>query len=180
MNGQRLKEILQDHGITGRDLAKLLKRHERGVYGWYTKPFVKKKVIEKIIAVTKLDSEIFYPLEHQVNEPDLLYKSLAKQHHGNNIKALMEQKEITLNNFARRMKKTRQTINNWFKESEWPEGRLLEAAQKLGVPVEEFKGQKESIKTPADKDILQKLHALEIAVNTNNELLRKLIAKGKG
>lgn len=156
MSGKDLKEILYEQHITGRKLAGLLKMHERSVYGWFMQPVVKRSLLKRIATAANLDISLLVPTEQSfiIKEDQAPYGNPAI-HHGERVKAIITEKDMSLNNFARRMQVTRQTLANWFKESEWKLGRLMEAAEHLGVPVTQLQGKAKA--ESFDKNVYKQL-----------------------
>lgn len=173
MTGQQLKKSLKDHEITGRDLAKLMKKTEETIYVWFGKPSVKKALLKKISDATQIPVDDLTGTANQVSEPETQYGIV---HHGEIAFAALKDRGMSVSKFSDLMDESRVTTYKWFEEKEWDEGRLLKASKALQVHVGLLKGKGQGHQS-FEKDIYNILQNIQAQLQKNHELLQTLNAK---
>jgi len=149
MTGQQLKKKLQDHGITGVELAKLMDRIPETVYIWFAKPLIKRGLLQDISKATDISVDDLTGVTSKVEEPETAYGVI---HHGDQAFAALRYKGFSVSKFSDLMGETRPTTYKWFEEKNWDEGRLLQAAHILHVPVGQLKGKGQGVQS-FEKDV---------------------------
>ena len=114
-----------------------------GLYYYYGLERIKLDRLKKFFEVLGITEDQFFKVEPAAKET--LYA--LSTHHGRNLESIMTSKNISKEGFADRIGVSRQTLYNWFRETELPLQTLLLLANGLEIPVARIKGHGETEKS---------------------------------
>lgn len=151
-DGKRLKSVLQNHGYTATDVAKIINRSPAGVYYYFGQSRIKRRTVELILNTLNIPLSNFYSREKKQRQaiPD-------SRNEGRSLQNLLIKRGITYSQFAKNTNISRPTLYRYFEQVSLDPAYKLLACKELNI----------------DPKLLERRH--DDLAATNTEILKFLV-----